>query len=67
MHDRGDAGIVEGATRGEFLKLGLLGGAAAAGFLGPLADLADAAPAAAGAVTGTISTWSPDTRPEALS
>ena len=36
-------------------------------FLGPLAELAGAAPAAAGAVTGTISTWSPDTRPDALS
>jgi ABC-type glycerol-3-phosphate transport system substrate-binding protein len=67
MHDLGEARIVEGATRGEFLKLGLLGGAAAAGFLGPLADLAGAAPAAAGAATGTISTWSPDTRPDALS
>lgn len=67
MDAQGETRFQDGATRGEFLKLGLLGGAAAAGFLGPLAELASAAPAGADAVTGTISTWSPDTRPDALS
>ena len=67
MDAQGETRFQDGATRGEFLKLGLLGGAAAAGFLGPLAELASAAPAGADAATGTISTWSPDTRPDALS
>ena len=58
MDAQGETRFQDGATRGEFLKLGLLGGAAAAGFLGPLAELASAAPSAADAVTGTIHTFS---------
>src|SRR5262245_13392771 len=66
MSDLSDARFPEGATRREFVKLGLIGGAAAAGALGPLAGLASAAGSAADAATGTVVTWSPDTRPDAL-
>ena len=52
-------------SRLDLIKYGLAGGAALAttGYAGRLADLAWAAPEAA---TGTIQTWSPDTRPDAL-
>jgi ABC-type glycerol-3-phosphate transport system substrate-binding protein len=53
-------------TRQELVKYGLVGGAAAAAaYLGPLSRLASAAPTALDA-TGTVVTWSPDTRPDAL-
>jgi ABC-type glycerol-3-phosphate transport system substrate-binding protein len=66
MSDQSDARFLDGATRREFMKLGLLGGAAATGVLGPLAGLASAAPSRRDAATGTVVTWSPDTRPDAL-
>jgi ABC-type glycerol-3-phosphate transport system substrate-binding protein len=66
MSEYSDARFLEGATRREFVKLGLLGGAAAAGYLGPLSGLASAASTARDAASGTIVTWSPDTRPDAL-
>src|SRR3954469_23018696 len=52
-------------SRRDLIKYGLAGGAAlaTAGYAARFADLAWAGPEAA---TGTVETWSPDTRPDAL-
>ena len=67
MSDLGSDLLAREVTRRELLKYGLAGGAAlaSAGYAGRVADWASAAPLI-DAATGTIITWSPDTRPDAL-
>ena len=66
MSDLGSDLLAREVTRRELLKYGLAGGAAlaSAGYAGRVADWASAAPLI-DAATGTIITWSPDTRPDA--
>jgi hypothetical protein len=65
MANQGADAFSRELSRRELFKYGLAGSAAlaTAGYAGRLADLAWAGPDAA---TGTIETWSPDTRPDAL-
>jgi ABC-type glycerol-3-phosphate transport system substrate-binding protein len=67
MSDFGSDPLSREVTRRELLKYGLAGGAAlaTAGYAGRYAGWASAAPLI-DAATGTIVTWSPDTRPDAL-